>query len=333
MLKKTVFSLVSVLGLMSAQQVLACASCGCTLSSDWENMSYSAHGGFKFDLRYDYIDQDKLINGTKSLSPQAASQISNGGNSQEVEKYTRNTYVTAVADYTNGGDWGIAASLPLIKRQHETLGTASDGVNIGPGGGSYVSDNTSIGDMRLTARYVGFSARHNIGLMLGLKLPTGQTHVTGNSTDPTAPAPVTIDPGLQPGTGTTDLILGGFYTEAINENWGYYTQIMYQRAFAMVNQYRPGDGYNLNLGLRYEGFDSIKPQIQINGRFVRHDTGAIADMVSTGGTLVYLSPGVSIALKNGASLYGFMQFPLYQNVNGVQLTPKMSVSIGSRFSF
>ena len=37
------------------------------------------------------------------------------------------------------------------------------------------------------------------------------------------------------------------------------------------------------------GFEDITPQLQMNARFVAHDTGANADTTSTGGTLLYLS--------------------------------------------
>jgi hypothetical protein len=66
---------------------------------------------------------------------------------------------------------------------------------------------------------------------------------------------------------------------------------------------------------------------------VARDSGANADDVSTGGTLVYLSPGLVVPVSKQTSLYGFVQLPMYQNVNGVQLAPKISVSIGVRFSF
>lgn len=99
------------------------------------------------------------------------------------------------------------------------------------------------------------------------------------------------------------------------------------------DQYRPGNGLNLNLGLRYLGFDAAVPQIQINARRVARDSGARADTVSTGGTLVYLSPGLVVPVSKLASVYGFVQLPIYQNVNGVQLTPKYTASLGVRFSF
>ena len=44
----------------------------------------------------------------------------------------------------------------------------------------------------------------------------------------------------------------------------------------------------------------------------------------TGGTFVYASPGLRIQLPRGSSLYGYVQLPLYQRVNGLQLTSRVN---------
>ena len=324
---------ISLLGLTAAAGAEACASCGCSLGTDWADLNASTKGGFSLDLRYDYLDQDQLRWRTGTISPVAASRIVNDGNPQEVETYTKNQYLTATLDYSSGGNWGVNVSVPYIARDHQTLGTASDGITEGPGGGSYVSSTSDFGDVRIIGRYSGFLPRHNFGVLFGLKLPTGRTGLTGTSTDPTEPEPVTIDPGLQPGTGTTDLIAGAYYAGSLNMNWVYYSQFLYQRAFDTVKAYRPGDSYNLSFGLKYLGFDRFTPQLQLNARYLRHDTGAAADQVSTGGTLVYLSPGVNVPVSKRMAVYGFVQLPVYQAVNGVQLAPKYIASVGVRYSF
>ena len=310
----------------------ACASCGCTLSSDWENLNFASRGGFHLDLRYDYLNQNDLRAGRHTITPPAASAIVNDGESQEVETYTENRYLTASMDYSRGGNWGVNVQIPYIKRQHETLGTASDGVTPGEDGESYISDTGNFGDIRIVGRYA-LTEQHNAGLLFGIKLPTGKTNLTGTSTDATAPGPVTIDPGLQPGTGTTDLIVGTYYAGVLNKNCEYFAQGLYQRAFDTVHGYRPGDGYNVNLGLKYMGFSLVRPQVQLNIRHVKHDTGANADTGSTGGTLAYVSPGAAARVNDWMSVYAFVQVPVYQDVRGVQLTPKYTASIGTRFSF
>ena len=328
-----VFSLALVSILLTSADAGACASCGCTLSSDWASQQFSYTPGLKLDLRYDYLNQDQLRSGSKTISPQAASQIVNNGNPQEVEKYTRNNYFTLGIDYSTTRDWGVNVQVPYIDRQHSTLGTASDGITPGVGGGQYDSHTRNLGDVKVVGRYQGFTPQCNFGVLYGVKLPTGSDNETGTSTDVTAPGPAPIDRGLQPGTGTTDAIVGAYYSNGIGQDWDYFTQVLFQKALNSRNQYKPGDNSSLNLGLRYAGFSAASPLLQLNYRYVRHDEGANADQISTGGTLLYLSPGISAAISTQASVYGFVQFPLYQDVNGVQLAPRYTASVGVRYSF
>lgn len=323
-----------VISMLHSADAGACASCGCTLSSDWENMQFSYTPGLKLDLRWDYLDQDQLRYGTGTISPSAASRILEDGSPAEVEKYTRNDYYTLGIDYSTSPDWGVNVQIPFIDRSHSTLGTASDGYNGGPGGGQYDSHTASFGDVKVVGRYQGFiPGCSNLGALFGFKLPTGSHTDTGTSTDPTAPGPVPIDRGLQPGTGTTDVMIGAFYADSITQNWGYFTQLIFQKALYSSDQYMPGEGLNFNVGLRYMGFNGFTPQVQLNFKHVLHDTGAEADMTDTGGTLLYFSPGVSVSVSNRISMYGFVQVPLYQDVVGLQLAPRFTTSLGMRYSF
>lgn len=203
------------IGLLLKAEALACSSCGCTLSSDWDNLQFSSVSGLKLDLRYDYLNQGQLRRGTNTISPSQASQILNNGNPQEVEKFTRNNYITLGIDYTFNREWGVNVQVPYINRVHETLGTASDGYTAGTGGGQYTSDTSNLGDIKAIGRYQGFLSECNLGVLFGFKIPTGRYTLTGISTDPTAPGSVLIDRGLQPGSGTTDIILGIYYTDNI----------------------------------------------------------------------------------------------------------------------
>ena len=328
-----VLGITATLCLLTSGEVLACASCGCTLSADWQNLEYSYKPGLKLDMRYDFLNQNQLRSGTGTISSAAASQIVNANGNQEVEKYTRSHYLTLGLDYSTNLDWGVNLQVPYIIRNHSTLGTASDGGTAGTGGMQYDSRTSNLGDMKVVGRYQGFTAKHNLGVILGVKLATGSYTENGTSTDPANPGPVPIDRGLQPGTGTTDVIVGAYFNDAINKNLGYFTQATYQTALYATDDYRPGNSLNATVGLRYQGFDIVAPQIQLNLREIQRDSGAMADTVSTGGTLLYISPGLVAAATDRVSLYTFVQVPIYQYVNGVQLAPRFTTSVGVRYAF
>ena len=75
------------------------------------------------------------------------------------------------------------------------------------------------------------------------------------------------------------------------------------------------------------------PQLQINARVEKREQGLNADVENSGATLLYLSPGVTVNLAQAAQVYAFVQVPLYQNVNGLQIEPRYTVSVGARLAF
>ena len=198
---------------------------------------------------------------------------------------------------------------------------------------AYTSRTSSLGDVQVSGRYMGLLPSRALTLQAGLKLPTGSHSKTGTSTDPSNPAPVDIDRGLQPGSGSTDAIVGVAYSDALNHEWEYLVQGLLQSALSTRDGYRPGNGINLNLGLRYAASASVQPQLQVNVRHASRDVGPDADKANSGGTLVYLSPGFTAPLGQQTSVYGYVQLPIYQNVYGVQLTPRFTASIGVRHNF
>jgi len=46
---------------------------------------------------------------------------------------------------------------------------------------------------------------------------------------------------------------------------------------------------------------------------------------------VFLSPGLSVTVVPGTHVYGFVQLPIRQYVNGEQLTPRWSTTLGVGF--
>jgi hypothetical protein len=141
---------------------------------------------------------------------------------------------------------------------------------------------------------------------LGVKLPTGDYKEKFKSGDSNG-AP--LDRGLQPGSGTTDLLIGAYHFGSINKDWDYYLQAMAQIPTNTKVGYQPGNSLNFNFGVRYLLNDFITPQLQVN------------------------SPGVTVNVQKDLKLYGFVQLPIYQYVNGNQLTPTWIGTLGARYNF
>lgn len=296
----------------------ACASCGCTIGGDWESQGFTTQPGLRLELRYDYLNQSQLRSGSGTVY-RGDIALPAG---REIEQGTKNQYTTFGLDYSPSADWGVNTQLPYVNRSHTT---------IAPGDIDVSSSHTqSIGDMRVIGRYQGFSEQRNYGIQFGLKLPTGDYKQTFNG-GPQAGQP--LDRGLQPGTGTTDLILGAFYVGSLSDNWDYFTQALVQGAMNSKDSYKPGASLNLNVGLRYMANEKYTPELQINARTVKRDTGDNADSENSGGTLAYLSPGVTVNVAKNVNAFGSVQVPVYQRVNGFQLTPRYTASVGVRYQF
>ncbi len=318
---------------LCATEALACAACEHTLSTNWETQGVNTREGVTADLSYNYIDQNQQRYGTRTASPDLVNRQLQAG--QEIEAYTLTRTLTASLNYT-AETWGINALLPFVRRTHATYG------NTAPLGSSYsTSSDSGLGDVRLIGRYTGFSAENNAGIMFGVKLPTGNTNALFNAG---TAAGQPLDAALQIGTGSTDAILGGFYTGTVSD-YGWFVQGSAQRAVAtragLTGAYRPGDTYLANAGIRYAGFGAkVSPMLQINVVKRQADSGATSVPLDpltgapvSGGTLAYLTPGVTVRVGGGASVYGLIQLPIYQNVNSLQLTPRYTLTVGVRQSF
>jgi hypothetical protein len=303
----------------------ACASCGCTLSAD-AAMGYSAMPGWRLSVEYDYINQNQLRSGTHTVSG-----VPDG---TELENQTINQYVTAGLSYSPNSSWNVALLLPYVIRSHSTYGTFDSTQPLPELSRSFSS---SIGDTKLILSYQGWLPTNNLGIQLGVKLPTGQygTAVKFDS-GPNAGEP--LDASLQPGTGSTDIIVGAYYYRAISQNFdafinGQFQAAVKERMDQPGNDYRPGNTTSVSFGLRYEGNPRWVPQLQVNLLHKSPDTGALADVQNTAGNVAYVSPGVTAQVSGRLHVFAFAQLPVYSNLYGTQLFPRWTASAGATYAF
>ena len=301
----------------------ACASCGCTLSAD-AAMGYSASAGWRLNVEYDYIHQDQLRSGTRKIST-----VPDGN---ELERETLNRYVTTGLSYSPNSAWNINLLVPYVVRTHSTYG-AFDSTQPLPELSR--SRSSSLGDIRLIGSYQGLLPTHNLGLQWGVKLPTGHYGTAVNfKAGPNAGTP--LDASLQPGTGSTDIILGAYYYQAISQDFDVFINGQFQSAVRHhldqpYNDYRPGNSTTVSFGLRYESNPRLVPQLQMNLLHKSRDQGALADIQSTAGNVAYASPGLTVKVADRLHLFGFVQVPVYSNLYGYQLFPRYTVSVGASY--
>jgi len=298
------------------------ASCGaafCTLNTHWETQGAWTGSGMRLDLRYEYIDLDQPLAGREKVSAGALPR-----HHDEVRTLNRNLITTL--DYSISSDWGVTVQAPWVDRRHWHVHN-HHGAQL-PQSWEF----SELGDMRVIARHQLTSDGESLnthGVIAGLKLPTGETGVTNAEGD-------LAERTLQPGSGTTDAIAGMYLNGPINFGTQIATgflQAHIQYPLNARDDFRPGNQYLLDLGMSYPLSPAWSGLMQLNAQIKDRDRGGEAEPLDSGGSFVWLSPGLSYTLTRAAKIYGFVQLPLYQRANGIQLTAGWTAAAGASWRF
>lgn len=298
----------------------SCGSAFCFVNTNWSLQGVWTQPGPHVDLRFEYIDQDQPRQGTHDVAVGAVP-----AHHDEVRTINRN--VLATLDYGFDETWGITAVIPVVDRSHTHIHNHR---------GEQIVETwnfTALGDMRVVGRYqTYFGDMSNeragfAGVTAGLTLPTGATDIA-NGTGALA------ERSLQPGTGTTQVVASAYYRQAlpiVNSQW--YAQAAVQVPLAESSGYKPGPQWAMDLGYRYDVNDALGVNLQLNYVWKGRDAGTEAEPQDSGGRTLALAPGMTWAWSPTAQVYGFVSVPVYQNVNGVQLTADWSVAAGISVQF
>jgi hypothetical protein len=175
--------------------------------------------------------------------------------------------------------------------------------------------------------YTGFFKDMSTGVIFGLKLPTGPYTAFG------------LDRDTQIGSGSTDLILGGFHRGLLTGDnaWQYFSQVRWQQPFlyraaldsdtGLPALYKPGYQVDGAAGVLYNnwynvlGLDKITPLTQIIVSHRAHDSGDAADPFNSGFDRLMFSPGIEFTkvldeVNNRVlKLYVDVEIPIYYRTN------------------
>jgi hypothetical protein len=298
--------------------VASCGSAFCSINTNWDVQGAPSEPGLRADLRYEYIRQDQPMSGSRKVGVGELPR-------HHDEVLTKNENWLPSLDY-GGRDWGVNVLLPFVRREHDHIHNHM---------GEQVPEHwqfSEVGDMRVLGRrrLASFESEDSIsslGLNFGLKLPTGAVDKVNSEGD-------RAERTLQPGTGTTDLLLGAYYMQHLHaSDLAWFAQGLAQLPMNSHEDYRPGKRFTADTGIRYAVAEKTSLMLQINLLVKGRDSGAQAEPDDTGGKFLFISPGASYAIGDAFQVYGFVQLPLYQYVNGVQLTAKRAFAVGASLKF
>ncbi|MFN0040042.1 MAG: transporter [Burkholderiales bacterium] len=291
-----------------------CGSAVCSVNTNWDSQGTWTEPGMRLDLRFEFIDQDQPMSGSQRV---AVGEIPR--HHDEVRTINRNWVATL--DYAFDDRFGVSFGLPVFDRSHSHIHN-----HLGvpePEAWNY----SEIGDARILGRFNIAEEHHGAhGLLFGVKLPTGSYKVENQENE-------RAERTLQPGSGTTDVLLGAYYQYQTTGTDSWFMQALWQSALGSREDFRPGDRLGIDVGYRHPLGERIAVLLQINLLQRNRDSGDQSDPEDSGGRSVFVSPGLSARVSDNSEVYGFVQLPVYQYVNGVQLTSAWSLVAGFATNF
>ena len=263
----------------------------------------AATSPFTIDVRYDYVDQNRR------------------NNDAHAHFLAVHRNVTTTLETNLGGQvWSLA--IPRIDRTITTNSTAPGAVNTS-------QDINGLGDIALSTRFKW----SDYTVIAGVKLPTGADDLTLNVSRRY----------LQPGTGSTDLMLAlrREYSADADHPW-FFWQVGAQGAVAYDANFRPGTTLTGTLGARYDWTESLKFSLQTTAIRQFRDKNtmnaagftAYAEDLESAAFSTHIAAGLTYQLGAKTSAYLFYSTPLKTNnlasrSNGTLVNPVHSSEIWS----
>jgi hypothetical protein len=235
--------------------------------------------------------------------------------------------VLAVVPYRNGSTRG-----ELMTNPDGTMGLDTGGEGKAKG----------LGDIALMGRYT-FLKQENpettnvMAGLAGIKFSTGKTDAQ------TADGAEYLDSHLQPGTGSTDYLVGLSFSHSLDRfsvSANVLGTITTEGKFGNT-RHTFGDALNYDVSGKYrispEAFSPQKPQfflaIGINGEARQREKIDGDTVEDSGGNTVYLTPGIQLVLVPHWAIELSYQHAIYHNLYGTQLGETYKAITGVTYLF
>jgi hypothetical protein len=296
----------------------------CLLSQGISPLDTMKSTGIKISERYSVLDQ--VYQGTSEKTNPGAKETHWTTEMTGFYGITPEFMVMGVVPYKKGrttGEVDMAANPPVLDT-------------------SMAGDASGLGDVALLGRYTflkseAADATDILAAVFGVKFATGSTDAK------TSDGMNFLDSHLQPGTGSTDYLLGLSYSHALQRlslSANLLGTITTEGKFG-TTKHQFGNAMNYDVTGKYriapEAFTPTKPQwfvaLGINGEVrerEREDGMIVAD---SGGNTAYLSPGVQLVLAPHWVVDLSYQHAIYHNLYGTQLGETYKIITGVTYLF
>jgi len=305
---RSIFPLAIVLTISVIRTSFACDFC--LLSQGISPLDTMKGTGIKISERYTVLDQ--VYQGTSENTNPGAKETHWTTELTGFYGITPEFMVLAVVPYKKGRTSGE----PDLTVTPAVLDTAMAG------------DASGIGDIALIGRYTFLKSEtpDSTTVMAGV---AGIKFATGSTNAKTSDGMNFLDSHLQPGTGSTDYLLGVSYSHSLQRfslSANLLGTITTEGKFG-TTKHQFGNALNYDLTGKYrmapEEFAPTKPQLfvalGINGEVREREKEDGVTVTDSGGNTIYLSPGLQLVLAPHWVLELSYQHAIYHNLYGTQL--------------
>lgn len=296
-------------------------------------------GRFDFDLRYQEVTQDRLWNGSDATTLEAL--IADTQAHGEVELYTRTRAWVAEGRARLNERWAVSASLPYLQREHRHWLRHTprfDARFVDTFEYEGLGDATVLGQFAALRRTGG----PHVTLQGGVKLPTGRQHVPEEERDNFG-FESHLEPAARPGSGSTDWLAGITFAQPLPWRGALpVTASVLMRWNGLgTEDYRMGEELQAALAAGFAPTRRVTLLAQLNwathGADIarEHEEGAEpshGESLHSGMRALFLTPGVSIEVAQGLSVFALYQARLWTHTESAAIVAGDHLLLGTSFA-
>jgi hypothetical protein len=303
------------IGLLSAtsSQAQTCCSAGAPISNLLD-INNAASKTFSLQLNYEYKSINRLIDNSTTLTNDPRTRFGQNASLK--------------LDYSFNERFAISTLLPLVHQSRATLSESQSSVGLG--------DLTIVGQYKFLDRDFLIL---NAGL--GVKLATGVS-------DHRSISQIILSPDMQSGSGSTDYIFrlsgsrSNFLTALLNSTFSFaYKLNNANSSFASTPTF-PGRNFAFGdealaiIGFNYQHIASNGfwvPDVNFKYRWTDANIEQQTDAPNSGGYWLSIPIGLSYVPSEKLSIRAFTEIPIFQKLNGLQITTDYTVGFQLNYTF
>ncbi len=190
---------------------------------------------------------------------------------------------------------------------------------------------SGFGDMRLLGKYRFWKKGAEAALLAGIKFPTGRTDERQASSEK-------FEAEQQAGTGSWDGEFGLAVSRSFKNRISVASSFQYFLKTEGGQGHEAGDVFRTSVGISrslrdFGKYPNVSAVLELNNEWALKDRSRTQRRVfDSGGTSIFLAPGINASFNPHVSLFAAIPVPIYQNLGGEHEELRLEVLAGIALS-